>query len=234
MGVLENLKREPLGEDELRLAVEAVLFASSKPLSAQEIAKATSSEPRKVKRSLLALKKEYGRRKTAIEVVKIGMRYALQLKGRYLAVAAGYASTEIPKTLLKTLALVAYHQPIRQSELLTMVGQKVYDHVRALEDLKVVRHIPWGNSKILFTTHRFAEIFGIEGNGRDDIKRWMATQIGIPEDQVKRDIAKSHEKEHEMSGVIEQNEAADTQSKAEAAAQVAGGDPAAAAGAEDE
>jgi segregation and condensation protein B len=181
------------------------------------------SEAKKVKRALHRLKNEYARRKTAVELAKIGTRYTLQLKGRYLAVAAGYASTKIPKTYLKTLALVAYHQPMKQSELLPMVGQKVYDHVRALQDLHVMRHIPWGNSKILFTTHRFSEIFGIEGNSREDIKRWMAKQVGIPAEQVERDIAKAKAKEKAMDGAVAQNEAADEAAKAEAQAAVAAG-----------
>ena len=234
MAALEDLKREPLKESELRLAVEAVLFSSSKALAVKEVGQATSAEPRKVKRALGLLKKDYAKRQSALEVVKIGARWSMQLKPRFVPVAAGYASTKIPKNLLKTIALIAYHQPIKQSELLTMVGQRVYDHVHALEDLRVVRYIPWGNSKILFTTHRFAEIFGIEGNGRDDIKRWMARQIGIPAADVERDIKKSREKEKQLGPVIEQNEAADAQAKAEAAAQAAGGDAAvpAVAGAE--
>jgi len=227
MAALEDLKRTPLKEGELKMAVEAVLFSSSKALSVREIAQAVAGEPRKVKHALTLLKKDYAKRQTALELAKIGTRWSMQLRGRYVPVAAGYASTKIPKTLLKTIALIAYHQPIKQSELLTMVGQKVYDHVHALQDLKVVRYIPWGNSKILFTTHRFAEIFGIEGNGRDDIKRWMARQIGIPEADVERDIKKSRAKEKQLGPVIEQNEAADAQAKAEAAAQAAGGDVAA-------
>ena len=175
-----------------------------------------------MKRALTLLKKDYVKRQTALELAKIGTRWSMQLRGRYVPVAAGYASTKIPRNLLKTIALIAYHQPVKQSELLTMVGQRVYDHVHGLEDLKVVRHIPWGNSKILFTTHRFAEIFGIEGNGRDDIKRWMARQIGIPAADVERDIKKSREKEKQMEPVIAQNEAADAQAKAEVAAQAAG------------
>jgi segregation and condensation protein B len=227
MAALEDLRREPLKESEIKLAVEAVLFSSSRALMVREIAQAVGAEPRKVKRALTGLKREYQKRQTSVEVAKIGTKWTLQLKNRFVPVAAGYASTKIPKNLLKTVALIAYHQPFKQSELLNMVGQRVYDHVHALEDLKVVRHIPWGNSKILFTTHRFSEIFGIEGNSRDDIKRWMAKQIGIPAEQVDRDIKKSHEKEKQLGGAVAENEAADAAAKAEAAAAVAGADPSA-------
>jgi hypothetical protein len=58
----------------------------------------------------------------------------------------------------------------------------------------------------------------------------MAKQVGIPADQVERDIAKSHEKESEMGDVVAQNTQADEQAVAEARAQAAGGDPAAVAG----
>lgn len=227
MAALEDLRREPLKEHEIKLAVEAVLFSSSRALAVREVATAVGAEPRKVKHALSGLKREYAKRQTSLEVAKIGTRWTLQLKNRFVPVAAGYASTKIPKNLLKTIALIAYHQPLKQSELLNMVGQKVYDHVHALQDLHVVRYIPWGNSKILFTTHRFSEIFGIEGNSRDDIKRWMAKQIGIPAEQVERDIKKSHDKEKKMGGAVAENEAADAASKAEALKAASGGDPAA-------
>jgi segregation and condensation protein B len=89
---------------------------------------------------------------------------------------------DIPKRLLKTLALIAYHQPLKQSELLEMVGQKVYDHVKELHKLGLILESPQGQTKILTTSSRFPEYFGIKTTKRDDIKKWMAERVGIKVD----------------------------------------------------
>ena len=112
MAALEDLRREPLKESEIKLAVEAVLFSSSKALMVREIAQAVGAEPRKVKRALTGLKREYQKRQTSVEVAKIGTKWTLQLKNRFVPVAAGYASTKIPKNLLKTVALIATFWPV--------------------------------------------------------------------------------------------------------------------------
>jgi hypothetical protein len=91
----------------------------------------------------------------------------------------------VPGRLLKTLALIAYHQPVRQSELMEMVGPRVYDQVKELADMGLVIAAAKGSTKVLTTTQRFLEYFGIANARRDYIKRFLADRVGIklPEPQ---------------------------------------------------
>ncbi|MDD1756577.1 MAG: SMC-Scp complex subunit ScpB, partial [Methanomassiliicoccales archaeon] len=67
-------------EQDPQRIVEAVLFASSKPLRMAEIEAASQLSDDVIRRALSKLKKGYDERGSAIEVVKIGVRYSMQLR----------------------------------------------------------------------------------------------------------------------------------------------------------
>jgi segregation and condensation protein B len=162
--------------------VEAALFSAGRPVSIEEIGEATGLDLLTIKATIKKLIRSSHNRDTSLEVVKAGAKYAMQLKRELVGAAAKLAQMDIPKRLLKTLALIAYHQPVKQSELLEMVGQKVYDHVKELHKLGLILESPVGQTKILTTSGRFPEYFGIKTTKREDIKRWMAEKVGIKVD----------------------------------------------------
>jgi segregation and condensation protein B len=162
--------------------VEAALFSAGRPVSVEEICEATGLDPETIRTTLKKLIRSSRNRDTSLEVVKAGAKYAMQLKQELVPAAAKLAQMDIPKRLLKTLALIAYHQPLKQSELLEMVGQKVYDHVKELHKLGLIQESPQGQTKILTTSSRFPEYFGIKTTKREDIKKWMAERVGIKVD----------------------------------------------------
>jgi len=162
--------------------VEAALFSAGRPVSVEEIGEATGLDPETIRTTLKKLIRSSRNRDTSLEVVKAGAKYAMQLKSELVPAAAKLAQMDIPKRLLKTLALIAYHQPLKQSELLEMVGQKVYDHVHELHKLGLILESPQGQTKILTTSSRFPEYFGIKTTKREEIKKWMAERVGIKVD----------------------------------------------------
>jgi segregation and condensation protein B len=162
--------------------VEAALFSSGRPVSVDEIMQATGLDVDTIRKTLRKLIRSFRNRDIALEVVKAGSKYGMQVKQEFVPSTATLAKTDIPRRLLKTLALIAYHQPVKQSELLEMVGQKVYEHVKDLHRLSLIIESPEGQTKILTTSSRFPEYFGIRTTKRDDIKKWMAEKVGIKVD----------------------------------------------------
>jgi segregation and condensation protein B len=79
--------------------------------------------------------------------------------------------------LLKAAALIAYHQPIPQSRLVELLGQKAYDYVRELAQLGMVDRRKDGNTRRLSTTRRFSEIFGCPYTDRKKVKQWFREQV---------------------------------------------------------
>lgn len=160
--------------------VESVLFSSSKPLSIEEIKSVTKLSGKKVKEAIDFLVKLYNESDDSIlEIVKAGNKYAMQLKACYAEHARAVAEPEIPFDILKTLALIAYHQPIRQADLRKMVGPKVYEHVDFLVEKGLVNSKKCGTTELLTTSRYFPEYFGIESTKPEDIRKFLAEKIGI-------------------------------------------------------
>ena len=162
-----------------RGVVEAALYSAGKPLAAEEIAEATGLSADTVRSALDALAAAYGERGSAIEVARIGDKWTMQIRAEYGERAQAFAPPEVPMDLLKTAALIAYHQPVKQSELVRMVGGKAYEHVRSLTDLNLVTARPVGQTLELKTSGNFPEFFGLPTTDREEIKRLLGERAGI-------------------------------------------------------
>jgi segregation and condensation protein B len=162
-----------------RAIVEAALYSSGKALTLDELMRVTGFDEAAVKVHLRALAREYTKRGSAIEVTQIGTRWTMQIRVEYTDRARVFAPPEIDRDLLKTAALIAYHQPILQSDLFDMIGEKVYEHTKALEDLRLITRRPSGRSFELTTTRYFAEFFGLKTTNREGIRKIMADRAGI-------------------------------------------------------
>lgn len=162
-----------------RAIVEAALFSAGRALTPDKLARVTRLDPDVVKGHLRALAREYTRRESAIEVAEIGTKWTMQIRSEYAERARAFAGPEIDRDLLKTVALIAYHQPILQSDLFEMIGSKVYEHTKALEGLGLISRKPSGRSFALTTTRYFAEFFGLKSTSREEIRRLMAEKAGV-------------------------------------------------------
>jgi segregation and condensation protein B len=167
--------------DDLVFQIEAVLFAAGKPLSVKEITGALGLEDyRPVLKAVRTLAQTYEHRQSALEVRKVGDRYALQLEERYVPTVHSVTPVEMAPRTLKTLTLVAYHQPILQSVLVRMIGDVAYEEVQHLRTLGLVHTDPKGSTLELTTTRRFAEYFGIASTRPEEIRRFLEQKLGVP------------------------------------------------------
>ncbi len=159
--------------------VEAALYSAGRALTVDELMRVTGFAEDVVKEHLRGLAREYTKRESALEVTQIGTRWTMQIRQEYTERARTFAPPEIDRDLLKTAALIAYHQPILQSDLFDMIGEKVYEHTKALEELKLISRKPSGRSLELTTTRYFAEFFGLKSTNREGIRKIMAERAGI-------------------------------------------------------
>ena len=157
--------------------VEAALFSAAKPVTVSELHEASGLDVRTIRSALGKLMDEYNSSDRAIEIAKMGPRYAMQVKREYTSPAAKLAELKIPKDVLKTASLIAYYQPVLQSKLSDLLGSKIYTHVRTLEDLGLIRTRPKKNSVELTTTKKFIETFGIDARSRDEVKAWIEGEL---------------------------------------------------------
>ncbi|MGP8077924.1 MAG: SMC-Scp complex subunit ScpB [Thermoplasmata archaeon] len=167
--------------DDLVLRVEAVLFASGKPLSVKEITSALGvSDFRPVQLAVRTLERTYANRQSALEVRRVGDRYALQLQEPYVPTVHSVTPVEMAPRTVKALTLIAYHQPLLQSVLVRMIGDVAYEEVQHLRGIGLVRTEPKGSTLELTTTRRFAEYFGIASTRPEEIRRFLEQKLGVP------------------------------------------------------
>jgi len=144
--------------------VEAALYASGRPLDAEELARVAGTSSQ---RKGVALAREVARAvkesMQSLEVVEYpGQRFAMQLKNQYTQVARRFATRPLlSRASLRTLSFVAYFQPISSSELVLRRSSTVYQHLKELEEVGFVSSKREGRSKTYATTARFADYFGL-------------------------------------------------------------------------
>jgi len=167
-----------MGIKEKRL-IESVLFSASKPVSINKIKDATDLPPKTIKDTIETLIEDYNverKNDTSMEIVKAGNKYAMQVKKKYIDQSVMLAKPDIHSNLLRTLALIAFHQPVKQSNLRRMAGPKIYDHVDELASMKLIHSKKHGSTEMLTTTKLFPEYFGIDTTKPEEIRDFLANR----------------------------------------------------------
>ena len=152
-----------MGLIEDKALVEAALFVSGRPLSIKELSRALGIRSLDYIEKLIELiAAEYAERKSAIEVVKVlGDKYVMQVKQEYSQqVIHLMPRPDLRTGELKTLALIAYLQPIEQSKIIKLRGSQAYEHIRKLLEMGMIYAEPYERTKLLRTTPKFAELYG--------------------------------------------------------------------------
>jgi len=150
--------------------IEGALYVADHPLTIKEIQKliGTSSETY-VRKLMEELRAEYQRRGGSVTLVECGRdSFRLQLRDEYVEKLEKIVpKMKISRGALKTLAMVAYKQNLTQAKLAELRGNRVYEHIRQLQALGFIESRPFGRTRMLRTSKRFAAYFGME----DDIDR---------------------------------------------------------------
>jgi len=166
-------------DDEATARIEAALYSAGRPLSIEDLIKASGTESRTKTLNLLNLimKKAKGAFK-AIEIVTLpDDSYVFQLKPEYSSTIRRYASKPIlPNATLKTLSYIAYMQPISSKQLVETRGSGVYLHLKELRQLDYIENQNVGRLKIYSTTTKFQKYFGIQGDA-DSLKQKLFKRV---------------------------------------------------------
>jgi segregation and condensation protein B len=152
-----------------RELIEAALFVSGRPLTILELESIVSIDA-DVEGLVETLIKEY-REGGALEIVQTGEDVVMQVKGEYADAVRPIAQRDLETPVLRTLAVIAFHQPVTQSKVAEIRGNKAYGHVHELEARKLVESEPSGRTRLLRTTKAFADYFGFETDNLEEIKQ---------------------------------------------------------------
>ena len=155
------------GENEATARIESALYSSGRPLSIEELIKASGTESRPRTLAILdSLIKKTKNVFAAIEIVVLpDGNFVFQLKPEYSSSVRKYASKPIlSRAVQKTLSYIAYSQPISSRQLVEVRGSGVYSQLKELRQLNFIEHQKVGRLRIYSTTQKFQKYFGIEGD----------------------------------------------------------------------
>jgi len=154
----------------LKLIVEALLFASDRPLSVKDFHTwLPDAEPRAIRSALKVLTYEYEAmgRSFRLREVAGGFQFRSQAEyGPYVLRMLQTAPARLSRAALETLAIIAYKQPIVRHEIERIRGVESGGILRNLLEKELIRvmgrkDLP-GRPLIYGTTRRFLEVFDLD------------------------------------------------------------------------
>ncbi|MBO4302700.1 SMC-Scp complex subunit ScpB [Methanosarcinaceae archaeon] len=167
--------------------IEASLFAAGSAVTLEMLMKVTKKTKAEVISSVRLLAAEYDERGSGIEIVDLGERYVMQIRPSFADRIRSVAPKELTSSQLKTLSIIAYHQPITQSEVVDARGSGAYDHIRDLHERGFIAVRPQGRTKVITTTKVFSDYFGIGSTDVSEIRRKMVAIIKAEGGQTELD-----------------------------------------------
>lgn len=158
----KEIQLKPERIEEIKRVIEASLFMSPNPLGVEEISKTTRcNKPGMIERIMAGLIEEYKERDSAIEIVKELDGYKMQVKGELEEkIAHLAAATDFNKGVMKTMAYIAYKQPVKQSMIIKFRTNKAYEEIKLLEENGFISREKSGLTYIIRTTKKFLQYFG--------------------------------------------------------------------------
>ena len=143
--------------------IEAALFISARYLNIQELVEFTDINPLLLKELLAKLRNIYEKRDSAIEILEKNGLWKMNLKEEYSGITNKFAtgSAEFSKAEQETLAVIAYKQPVKQSIIIKIRGNKAYDHIKHFVDIGLLRSKKLGRTKELSLSEEFYDYFNL-------------------------------------------------------------------------
>jgi len=154
-------------ENDVAARLESALYSAGRPLTLEELVKASGTESRQ--KTIVTLDSIIKKMKNVFKAIEVVIlpdgNYVFQLKPEYSSSIRKYASEPLlSRATQKTLSYIALEQPISSKQLLEVRGSGVYAQLKELRQLNFIEHQAIGRLRIYSTTEKFQKYFGIEGD----------------------------------------------------------------------
>ena len=165
----KNNEKSPMAE-EIAVTVEAILFASDKPLSASKISEIAQLDgARQVHDAVDRLNELYEQTGRSFRIVEVAGGYQMQTLPAYNDVVSRLVGArreaKLSQAALETLAIVAYRQPVLRADIEAIRGVSCGEVLRGLMEKNLIRIVgradEIGRPMLYGTTKHFLEVFGL-------------------------------------------------------------------------
>ncbi len=141
--------------------VEASLFVAGRFLNIEELIMLTNLNPAMIKNIIKNLTKKYIIGPINIISRNDCWKMDVAFRYHYLINKLATGNSEFTKAEQETLAIIAYKQPIKQSIVIKIRGNKSYDHIKKFRELGLVIVKPQGHTLELSLSEEFYEYFNL-------------------------------------------------------------------------
>jgi segregation and condensation protein B len=157
---IENLKK-----------VEAALFLSARFLDLQQLVMLTDINPLMVKEILEKLIEKYNKEDSAIEIIVKDNMWKMDVRQEYVGMINKLATgkSEFTKAEQETLAVIAYKQPVKQSVVIKIRGNKAYEHIKHFIEIGLLQSKKVGHTLELNLSEDFFEYFHLQKKDSGEI-----------------------------------------------------------------
>jgi segregation and condensation protein B len=150
-------------------AIEALLFASSEPLSSRRMADVLGCSVPVVEKMVSMLEKEYRETDRAFVIKKVNKGYRLFTKPEFAEIIKQLFNKKelyLSRAALTTLAVIAYKQPITRRNIEVIRGVDSSGVIYTLQDAGLIKVVgkedSYGHPFLYGTTGKFLETFHLE------------------------------------------------------------------------
>ncbi|HJZ12761.1 MAG TPA: SMC-Scp complex subunit ScpB [Acidobacteriota bacterium] len=168
-----------INEQKLAL-LEAILFTTTSPLSLEDLQRLVRGRMDELRKMLEELNKRYESPAHGIKLSDIG-GYKLIVKSEYMSSVADLTPhADMSRGLLRVLSVIAYHQPIKQSDIVKVIGNRTYEYVHELVERGFVAVEKKARTRLLSTTPRFEEYFETK---KEELRKLKEAAEGVKQDK---------------------------------------------------
>ncbi|EOQ67088.1 MULTISPECIES: SMC-Scp complex subunit ScpB [Acinetobacter] len=159
---------------EVLLQLEAIIFASDAPVSIARLKEAFNNQYNKQQLRQLLQQLALLQHGRSIELIETAQGFRFQVRSKYRSIIAQIwpeRPTKLSPSLLETLAVIAYHQPVTRADIEQIRGVSNNSQIlRTLFDWNWIkeagfRDLP-GRPALLITTPQFLNAFGLASLGQ--------------------------------------------------------------------
>ena len=135
------------------------MFIAGRRVKLEELQKMLDVSREEIVRALEKLKKKY----CGPILVEFNHEHAvMRVADKYLAKLWKFGKGELSQAELKTLGIIAYYAPVKQSTVVRIRGNRAYEHIRKLEEWGFIKTEKRGNTKIIYLAQGLYDYFGEE------------------------------------------------------------------------
>ena len=158
-------------ENNLKSAIEALIFASEKPITIEQIKKVLGDlDTLSINKIITELKNEYEAQNMGMRVIEIAGGFQMITNSSFAAflkkLFKNRYSDKLSRPALESLAIIAYKQPLTKAEIESLRNVNVDGVMKSLIDKNLIRicgrkKVP-GRPFVFGTTREFLEHFGLK------------------------------------------------------------------------